>query len=417
MKQLICEMCGGTGLIKQDGVFVCQNCGTKYSIEEAKKMMIEGTVNVQGSVEIDYSSRINNLYKLAEIDIDKHDCGNAQKYYESILIEEPTSWKAHFFISYIKVWNSKKVEILRVTNDFCNNYNSLMKMIKEYVNVREQSLALETVFDRSKKLLNMLNNAIMSMYNEDLAWKPFISSQPDLSDIYNARCKKKNHDENARKEMICRSEIVYKIMSVMGDEIHSTFGENSEVHAFAVDAWKEYVDGLSNFSNFSQTAQQELIIYSEKIKKYDPDYSSVSVVSDTSKGNGVSKEKMVQIEQALNNNNKYEAIKIYRDCSGLGLADAKLAVDKLMVEKGLKKEPTAESKISIAASKTVNPFTCFMAFQDLLFDLSKAKEENGGFLSEKAKQDLIKGIVWFGIWFLVFLLVFCSLITVLVALE
>jgi len=40
MKQLTCELCGGTDLIKQDGVFVCQNCGTKYSVEEAKKMMI-----------------------------------------------------------------------------------------------------------------------------------------------------------------------------------------------------------------------------------------------------------------------------------------------------------------------------------------------------------------------------------------
>ena len=38
MKQLTCEMCGSTELIKQDGFFVCQTCGTKYSVEEAKKM-------------------------------------------------------------------------------------------------------------------------------------------------------------------------------------------------------------------------------------------------------------------------------------------------------------------------------------------------------------------------------------------
>ena len=37
MKQLTCEMCGSTDLIKQDGVFVCQTCGCKYSVEEAKK--------------------------------------------------------------------------------------------------------------------------------------------------------------------------------------------------------------------------------------------------------------------------------------------------------------------------------------------------------------------------------------------
>ena len=55
MKKLTCEMCGGTDLIKQDGVFVCQSCGCKYSVEEARKLMIEGTVYIQGTVVIDHT--------------------------------------------------------------------------------------------------------------------------------------------------------------------------------------------------------------------------------------------------------------------------------------------------------------------------------------------------------------------------
>ena len=46
MKRLTCEMCGGTNLIKQDGVFVCQTCGAKYSVEEAKKLMNEGDSDI-----------------------------------------------------------------------------------------------------------------------------------------------------------------------------------------------------------------------------------------------------------------------------------------------------------------------------------------------------------------------------------
>lgn len=66
MKQLTCEMCGSTDLMKQDGVFVCQTCGTKYSVEEAKKMMVEGTVDVTGStVKVDTSGELDNLYLLA----------------------------------------------------------------------------------------------------------------------------------------------------------------------------------------------------------------------------------------------------------------------------------------------------------------------------------------------------------------
>ena len=66
MKQLTCEMCGSTDLIKQDGVFVCETCGTKYSVEEAKKMMVEGTVEVAGTVKIDDSAKIANYYTIAE---------------------------------------------------------------------------------------------------------------------------------------------------------------------------------------------------------------------------------------------------------------------------------------------------------------------------------------------------------------
>lgn len=58
MKRLTCEMCGSTDLIKQDGVFVCQSCGCKYSVEEAKKMMVEGTVEVTGTVKIDDSDKL-----------------------------------------------------------------------------------------------------------------------------------------------------------------------------------------------------------------------------------------------------------------------------------------------------------------------------------------------------------------------
>ena len=67
MKRIVCEMCGSSDMLKQDGVYVCQSCGTKYSVEEARKMMIEGTVDVSGSkVIIDNSSYIANYYQMAE---------------------------------------------------------------------------------------------------------------------------------------------------------------------------------------------------------------------------------------------------------------------------------------------------------------------------------------------------------------
>jgi len=64
MKQIVCEMCGSADLVKQDGMYVCQNCGTKYSVEEAKKLMIDGPVTVTGKVKIDHSDEYDRLVTL-----------------------------------------------------------------------------------------------------------------------------------------------------------------------------------------------------------------------------------------------------------------------------------------------------------------------------------------------------------------
>ncbi len=34
----VCELCGKTEFVKEDGMFVCQGCGTKYTPEEARKL-------------------------------------------------------------------------------------------------------------------------------------------------------------------------------------------------------------------------------------------------------------------------------------------------------------------------------------------------------------------------------------------
>lgn len=63
MKKIVCEMCGSSDLVKKEGVFVCQSCGVKYSVEEAKQMMVEvaGVVEVTGEVKIDNEARVKNI--------------------------------------------------------------------------------------------------------------------------------------------------------------------------------------------------------------------------------------------------------------------------------------------------------------------------------------------------------------------
>lgn len=106
MKQLTCEMCGSTDLIKQDGVFVCQSCGTKYSIEEAKKMMVEGTVEVAGTVKVDDSSKIDNFFTMAE---NAYEAGNqkeAEQYCNKIIEIDPTHAEAWLLKGIVSGWQS-----------------------------------------------------------------------------------------------------------------------------------------------------------------------------------------------------------------------------------------------------------------------------------------------------------------------
>ena len=41
MKKMKCEICGSFSIKKENGVFVCQECGTEYSLEDAKKLLTE----------------------------------------------------------------------------------------------------------------------------------------------------------------------------------------------------------------------------------------------------------------------------------------------------------------------------------------------------------------------------------------
>lgn len=95
MKQMVCEMCGGTDLQKEDGVFVCKSCGCKYSIEEAKKMMVE----------VDNTKKLANLYERARKSLEVDDLEHAAEYYKQILDENPNDWEAYFY-SYLGEFTS-----------------------------------------------------------------------------------------------------------------------------------------------------------------------------------------------------------------------------------------------------------------------------------------------------------------------
>jgi len=127
MKQIVCEMCGGNELIKQDGMFTCQSCGTKYSTEEAKKMVVT----------IDTSVKLENALKNARRARECKDYEQAEKYYSI----------------YSKAYLSSNVSAVK------NCIKSVLKDIKNLNDSIQQNKAIEQI----------------SADIYDLAYKPFQS--------------------------------------------------------------------------------------------------------------------------------------------------------------------------------------------------------------------------------------------------
>ena len=151
MKAIVCEMCGSQDLVKQDGVYVCQNCGTKYSVEEAKKMMIEGTVDVSGStVKIDSSSELDNLYELARRAKDSNNYKNAAKYYDQILIKDPSSWEANLYSTCYGSFDCKVGELASSANKVKSAIPELLKVANKIEEVKERKRVISEICSQIK---------------------------------------------------------------------------------------------------------------------------------------------------------------------------------------------------------------------------------------------------------------------------
>lgn len=158
MNAMICEMCGSNDLIKQDGVFICQCCGTKYSVEEARKML--------GTVKIDKTEDTRKILILARRARDNNDFKNAEKYYGMILQEDPNDWEAAFFYAYYQSVQCNLLDIGNAVGELQKNVEITLKLISEIQNEEEKKKALHTVVLYLKNTASGFADSIMSFFKK-----------------------------------------------------------------------------------------------------------------------------------------------------------------------------------------------------------------------------------------------------------
>ena len=252
MKRLTCEMCGGTDLIKQDGVFVCQSCGCKYSVEEARKLMIEGPVDVSGStVKIDTQQKKENLYEIARRARDDNNSIAAAKYYDMILQEDPFSWEASFYATYYMAMNTKVGQIAESAATVRNSYSSVLNLIKKHVSEEKQEDCVKEMIARVKIIADMF--------------------------LYNVQQNKDN------KHALDWEKYTFEMQYTLGDCVMETWPGLDNFGIVAAIAWEKAVENNLDYfqKNLDVDAMEEeninklyslINLYMEKIGAIDHDY-------------------------------------------------------------------------------------------------------------------------------------------------
>lgn len=99
MKAIKCEMCGGNQLVKADGFYTCQSCGTRYTAEEAQKLIIETHIDISGSsVKIDHDEENALSLKYAREARQRKDYSSALRYYRQVAPYAHGNWEVSFYI-------------------------------------------------------------------------------------------------------------------------------------------------------------------------------------------------------------------------------------------------------------------------------------------------------------------------------
>lgn len=264
MKQITCEMCGSTDFMKQDGFFVCQSCGCKYSVEDAKKLMSE----------VENSKKMANLYERARKSIEVDDLKNAAEYYKEILDENPNDWEAYFYSYLGEITTFTNAQAGWVAAKLGNTIPSAYDMAIQTDDVNEIAERLNTITDKTTaRLLGIASSgaALLRQYEGGNVFSPagkvnsdMYARMRDIAVNTISNCVVAFNPLEAKLEKIAKSDI--KISDSVINKCLLTIRRTR----FNIANW----EFSPTFSTKEKLIKQELIEeYARKVKELDPNFS------------------------------------------------------------------------------------------------------------------------------------------------
>ena len=130
MKKIVCDLCDSTEFVKEGGMFICQGCGTKYSLEEAKSMMreVEGGAAPVSSAPVNAvpmgnpnQQQIDNMLILATTAFEADNNKEAENYCNQVIALDAMNYKAWLLKGKAVGWQSKidNLRIEEAAHSFC----------------------------------------------------------------------------------------------------------------------------------------------------------------------------------------------------------------------------------------------------------------------------------------------------------
>lgn len=157
MKAIKCQMCDSTDFVKDGDYFVCQSCGVKYTVEDARKMMIDGTVDVQGTVKVDNSAFVEKYLQNARRAKHKEDWAETEKYYNMVEQNDPSNIEAIFYSAYGKA----KTSLLE--NDYFRRKDTF-KVLQNCVSIIDDNFDVSKE-EEDKAIIEQISIDIFGMAN------------------------------------------------------------------------------------------------------------------------------------------------------------------------------------------------------------------------------------------------------------
>ncbi len=266
MKQLTCEMCGSTELMKQDGVFVCQTCGTKYSVEDAKKMMIEGTVEVQGTVKLDNTAQkneqIENYLDMAKAAFDGEDIEGVVSYCDRILEIDRDNCEAWVLKAKVAGWGStlsnikipQAITAAKRAINLAPEQNKYEVAAEVYLFIKSQIVALIQIAHRMPGVSGtQYIQKIMLQWQSTLVDMPYLSADLIESEIEDC----KNLCQNSKSAFAPSARLIYSayfalnhnqsydvmFKNALSAKIETEHAKETQLKADRMNAyWKEHAE-------------------------------------------------------------------------------------------------------------------------------------------------------------------------------